>query len=453
VQEAAVLRKTTALLAALAAAAATALVDLRADDPAGSSLAAGGLYAPGQVLVQLTAAAQSGGEARAEQVIRSGGGLPVRRSAFTAGFYLAQLGAQDSVEAAVRRFRTMVDVEYVVPNGLARSFFTPNDPEFAPLQWNMRLLDMERGWDIQRGSSAVAVAIVDSGVAFEDFLDPAGILFRAAPDWASATFLTGFDAVYGRGTHANDLTGHGTHVASTVAEATDNGLGVTGLAFGCGLVPVRVLNELGVGTFFDIADGIDYATTFTRDGRRAVRVINLSLGAPAETQDIGEPVRRAIERAVAAGIVVVAATGNENTGVAFPALMPEVIAVGAVDRNKRRASYSNFGPEIDVVAPGGDNIDNALADAVWQQSYAGFPFGQPSFERFALTPSQGTSMAAPHVAATAALLVSQGIEDPLLVRAAIESTAEDLGPSGFDSQFGHGLIRPVEALRGLGLSR
>jgi len=447
-----VLMKTTALALALAA-AGTAMVELRADDPAASSRAAGSLYAPGEVLIQLTAAAQSGGDARAEQLIRSGGGVPARRSAFTGGFYLVELDAKDSVEAALRRFRAMVDVEYAVPNGIARSFFTPNDPDFGLLQWNMRLLDMERGWDIQRGSSAVAVAIVDSGVAFEDFLDPSGILFRRAPDWASATFLTGFDAVYGRGTHANDLTGHGTHVASTVAEATDNGLGVAGLAFGCGLVPIRVLNELGTGTFFDIAEGIDYATTLTQDGRRPVRVINLSLGGPAETQDVGDPVRRAIDRAVAAGIVVVAATGNENRAVGFPALLPNVIAVGAVDRNKRRASYSNFGPEVDVVAPGGDNITSSLADGIWQQSYAGFPFGPPSFQQFALTPSQGTSMAAPHVAATAALLISQGIDDPLLVRAAIESTTEDLGSAGFDSQFGHGLIRPVEALRGLGLSR
>jgi serine protease len=165
-----------------------------------------------------------------------------------------------------------------------------------------------------------------------------------------------------------------------------------------------------------------------------------------------------VDRAVAGGVTVVAAAGNDGEDhVDFPAALENVIAVGAVDLRKSRAPYSNFGPQLDVVAPGGDgdrdDDHDGLPDAVYQQMpHPGFVAAgrHDVFDYFGL---QGTSMATPHVAALAALLYSQGITQPAAVQAAIEQTAEDLGAAGRDDRFGHGLIRPAEALRGLGLAR
>ncbi len=155
-------------------------------------------------------------------------------------------------------------------------------------------------------------------------------------------------------------------------------------------------------------------------------------------------------------MIIVAAAGNENGPVGYPAAFPEVIAVGAVDRNKQRAFYSNFGPGSISWSPGGDTrVDadgNGFVDGIFQQTYPALAQQQLIFTQFTFGAKQGTSMASPHVAAVVALLVSQGISDPAMVRAALVATAEDLGPPGFDNNFGHGLVRPVAALRGLGLN-
>jgi serine protease len=235
-------------------------------------------------------------------------------------------------------------------------------------------------------------------------------------------------------------------VSSTIVEGTDNGLGVAGLAYGVTLMPVKACIYNGVCLTLAQAEGINFAV------QNGAKVINMSLGGAQAS----EAVRQAVVRAAQAGVVIVAAAGNENGAVSFPAAFPEVIAVGAVDRNRRRAFYSNFGPQLDFVAPGGDtrvDLDgNGFVDGVFQQSYPAALQQQLIFTEFSYRALQGTSMASPHVAAVVALLISQGITDPALVRAALESTAEDLGPEGFDNEFGHGLIRPVEALRGKGFN-
>jgi len=290
------------------------------------------------------------------------------------------------------------------------------------------------------------VAVIDTGIAYEDFG-----AFRKAPDWGNTQFVTGLN-VLTRTEHANDDNFHGTHVASTIAEATNNTTGVAGLCFQCALMPVKVLNSNGTGSFFNVAEGIDYATNFNQNGRR-VKVINLSLGGDTEST----PVRDAVNRAVAAGIVVVAAAGNENGSVAFPAALPNVIAVGAVDARKQRASYSNTGAALDVVAPGGDvdrdDDGDGFPDGVLQQSFSPSAAQRGIFTQFNYFFVDGTSQATPHVAALAALLIRQGITEPAAVQKAIEQTAEDLGPAGRDNDFGHGLIRPAKALEGLGVNR
>jgi serine protease len=376
-----------------------------------------------------------------ERAIREGGGERGRRAAF-ARRWLVMLAAGTGEEQALARFRAMPEVDYAERDGRARALFTPNDPGYR-YQWNLRQVGAARTWDIQRGDASVVVAIVDTGVAFENY-GP----FRKAPDWGATRFARGFNVFTGD-EHANDDEGHGTNVASIVAEATNNDEGYAGFAFECALMPVKVLDERGLGFFHEIADGVDYAVA------RGARVVNLSLGGETES----ETMRRSVESALAAGVVVVAAAGNEGRArLSFPASLPGVIAVGATDARKQLAWYSNFGPDLDVVAPGGDfdrdDDGDGVPDGILQQSL------DPDFVRIGRFDVftydllyQGTSQATPHVAALAALLVRQGITRPGAVKAAIESTAEDLGTPGRDDVYGHGLIRPDRALTGLGLGQ
>ncbi len=140
----------------------------------------------------------------------------------------------------------------------------PNDRLYS-LQWNLEMLGARADMGHPGGDPSVVVAVLDTGIAYEDF-GP----YRKAPDWGSTVFVQGFDFVNGD-SHANDDNFHGTHVASTIAEATNNGLGVAGLAFGCALMPVKVLDAEGFGSFFDVAEGIDYAVNFKQDGRSPSR--------------------------------------------------------------------------------------------------------------------------------------------------------------------------------------
>ena len=435
-------------------AAAAALCAVLAMDPVRASstfrtlaprVAAPGALVPAadEVIVGFRDAAD---DREMDQAMHMAGGRAVRRSAFGKRF-LVSLDAGFTTDEAMARLRTLPGVAYAERNGRVSAsqsrpgFLTPND-EFYRAQWNMRLVDAERTWGIQTGSSEVIVAVLDTGVAFEDF-GP----FRKAPDWGATRFVAGFDFV-NRDSHPNDDEFHGTHVASTVAEATDNREGVAGLAFGCAIMPVKVLDDEGNGTFFNVAEGVDFAV------RNGAKVINMSLGGP----DNSNALQQAVDRAVQAGVTVVAAAGNDGRGrVDFPAALPNVIGVGAVDARKVLAPYSNFGSEIDVVAPGGngqrDDDNDRLPDAVFQQMPDPAFVAVGRFDVFDYFGLQGTSMASPHVAALAALLVSQGITQPAAVQAAIEQSAEDLGAAGRDDRFGHGLIRPSQALRGLGLAR
>ncbi len=400
-------------------------------------------YMPGEIVV---AFGEGSSQSAVEHAMRDVGGVRARKSQF-GGHYLMTLEDGLDVETAVSRLHGMREVEYAEANGVARAFLSPND-RYWENQWNMRQIGAERTWDIQTGDPSVVVAVLDTGIAYEDF-GP----FAKAPDWGGTTFVTGFN-VYTGSSHANDDNFHGTHVASTIAEATNNGLGVSGLCFNCAIMPVKVLNANGVGSFFNVAEGVDYAVAFTQNGRKPVKVINLSLGGDVESATL----RAAIDRAHAAGVTVVAAAGNENRGtVSFPGSHPDVIAVGAVDYRKQRASYSNYGSALDVVAPGGDtdrdDDHDGYPDGILQQTFDPRGAAAGRYNAFAYYFVDGTSQATPHVAAVAALLIRQGITDPAAVKKAIESTAEDLGATGRDDQFGYGLIRPAEALKGLGINK
>jgi len=382
----------------------------------------------------------------AERCVQEAGGGRATRSAF-ARRYVVEPMAGLSAPALVQRLLSMPEVAYAEADAEVHAHFAPNDNLYA-LQWHLKTLGAERMWDIQKGDPSVAVAVLDTGVAYEDF-GP----FRKAPDFGGTVFLPGYN-VFTHDTHANDDNYHGTHVASIIAESTNNGAGAAGLAYQTALMPVKVLDRSGFGSNAGIAEAIDYVVNFRQGGKNPVRVINLSLGGPTRSQTLKD----AIDRAVAAGITVVASAGNDNLSpLDYPAAFDNVIAVGSVDGRKMKAPYSNFGTGLDLVAPGGDlsrdDNQDGRGDGVLQQTFNPDAAELGRYDDFAYYYVVGTSQAAPQVSALAALLARQGIQDPRAIQALMERTAEDLGALGRDDVYGHGLIRPAEALKGLGINR
>jgi len=244
-------------------------------------------------------------------------------------------------------------------------------------------------------------------------------------------------------------------VASTIAESIDNGVGVTGLAFGAKIMPVRVLDRWGEGDSATIADGIRFAA------RRRVDIINLSFefGSGVRAGQIPD-ILDALRYARRSGVLVVGASGNASEDrrrepVAYPAAAPDVLSVGATTEHGCLADYSNTGRALDLVAPGGgtdapldgdpncDPHDDSPRDVV-QMTFT------PDTRRFGLPGGYtGTSMAAPHVSGTAALVIASGVAGsdptPAAIEARLKATARDLGAPGADNRYGGGLIDAAAA--------
>ena len=321
-------------------------------------------------------------------------------------------------------------VAYAVPNYSLKLYFTPDD-KYYDLQWNFPLIHVDQAWDISSGEG-VTVAVVDTGV------NPTG------HDGFGDRLLPGYNAITGSESTWQDANQHGTHVAGTIAQETNNGTGVAGIAFSANILPVKVLPRSGFASDSNISwvtDGIDWAVDHGAD------IINMSLGGPNPSPPLEEAVNDAVNR----GVTVIAAAGNENTQVGYPAAYDSVIAVGAVDQNKERTFYSNFGPALDIVAPGGtsDDIDNdGYEDGILQETfhqYLGFRYFAVGWNYYFF---QGTSMAAPHVAGVAALIKSKHPDwTPEQIRSALINTAEDLGDPGRDDQYGYGLVDAFAALQ------
>jgi len=333
--------------------------------------------------------------------------------------------------------------------------FIPNDPGrgvipggWQTVQWNFNGafgVNAPVAWgnliaDGAPGGKGVIVAVLDTGVAYANHGS-----FRRSPDLKPASFVSGYDFIDGD-PYADDSEGHGTHVASTIVEATNNGKGLTGLAYGVRVMPIRVLDRKGEGDSTTIARGVRFAVD------HGAKIINLSLEFPSEVVASDIPaLTRAIAYAHKRGALIVGATGNEAaTSIAYPARLHDVIAVGATTEHGCLSEFSNRGPGIDVVAPGGGADAELPEPSCNAAGEPGHDIFQVTFTRFGSTrfgiPGgyDGTSMAAPHVSATAALLVASGLlgpdPTPDQLRDRIEATARDLGPPGYDHRYGWGLI-------------
>jgi serine protease len=401
-------------------------------------------YVPGQVLVGQQATASANG-AHGAEVVRT---LP-----------------GETVREAVKRLRKGRGVRYVVPNYIAHaSGFIPNDPglgtvqgEWQNLQWNFTGpfgVNAPDAWQQSinagaPGGRGAVVAVLDTGVAYENHGR-----FRRDPDLYSSRFTKPYDFV-DRDRHPNDQNGHGTHVTGTIAQKTNNELGLTGLAYGVTIMPLRVLDAHGEGDAGAIARAIRYAA------RNKADVINLSLEFDSSITASQIPdIVSAIRYAHAKGSVVVGAAGNAaESAVAYPARTTHVISVGGTTEHGCEADYSNSGSGLDVVAPGGgddapldDNpgdLQNCRPDERGRDIY------QVTFTRDVRSfgvPSnyEGTSMACPHVSAIAALIIATGVigkhPTPDDVEARLKATARDLGPPGIDRRYGTGLVDAFQAI-------
>jgi serine protease len=331
----------------------------------------------------------------------------------------------------------------------------PNDPGRAhvrggweKLQWNFLApdgVDAPEAWanlraDGRPGGRGVTIAVLDTGVAYRKWQK-----YGESPDFRGTRFVDPYDFI-AKNRYPLDRNGHGTFVAAMIGEATNNGIGLTGLAYGASIMPVRVLDASGEGDAVTIAKGIRYAVD------HGAKVINLSLefSLDVTSSDIPEIVS-AVRFAHRRGAVVVAAAGNEGVSqLAYPAAAPYVVSVGATTKDRCLADYSNGGPQLDIVAPGGGD-DATLSDpdcnpdanlpSISQMSLLDprhpARFGYPSYV-------YGTSMSSPEVAATAALVIASRVlgrhPSPEQILKRLESTATPLDGSAPNGTYGYGLL-------------
>jgi serine protease len=403
----------------------------------------------------LAPAAGAAGYVPGEVIVRSGPqSAPVAR--------VVELREGRTVREAIARLRERPGVLSATPNYLARASFVPNDPGrtgqpggWAALQWNFAGpfgVNAPAAWDNvvrvgRPGATGVVVAVLDSGVAYSD-----RGRFARSPDLPAERFVRGYDFVE-RDRYPSDVNGHGTHVASTIAENVDDGVGVTGLAYGAKIMPLRVLDAYGIGDSNAIARAIRYAA------RNRAQVINLSFefGKGVEADQIPE-ILDALRYARRKGALVVGAAGNTRRGrgvVAYPARSDDVLSVGATTEHGCLARYSNRGPALDLVAPGGGKdapLEGEPNCRPWEPR--GRDIVQMTFTSNARTfglPGgyRGTSMAAPHVSGAAALVIASGLlgprPSPDAIAARLRATARDLGDPGTDDLYGAGLIDAAAA--------
>jgi serine protease len=417
-----------------------------------------GDYVPNEILVRYSSTTAVRGRATAARV--AGG---VQRGVPTSYTRVVRVAPGVSVASALARLRARQNVEWAVPDYRAHATgsWIPNDEgsgsvpgDWQQLQWNFTgpfSVNAPEAWsnvaaDGASGGRGVVVAVLDTGVAYAN-RGP----FRRSPDFSRFQFVQGYDFV-AKDKFPNDRNGHGTFVAATIAESTNNLRGLTGLAYGARIMPVRVLNTQGEGEASTIAEGVRFAVN------HGANVINLSLefSPNINASDIPELIE-ALRYAHRRNVLVVAAAGNEGrAAIAYPARAPDVIAVGATTEHGCLADYSNDGSGLTIVAPGGGADADLPGDpnchpeqpsgrSVFQETFTG-----SSVRRFGLPAGyEGTSMASPHVAATAALIIASGVlgrhPTPAQLTERLRATARKLGGGGDERLYGAGLVNAAAA--------
>lgn len=386
-------------------------------------------YVPGEILVKFK-----------PQV----GSLSVQRSLQAEGVRVLNVSPRSGVmrlqvvpgreNETISRLQDRGGLEYAIPNYRIEALNDPNDVYYQNgTQWAIDIINAPQAWDIHTGSSHVVIAVVDTGMDLDH------------PDLAAKLWVNGGEIPNngsdddGNG-YTDDVNGydflnldtipddddhyHGTHVSGIAAAVTNNSLGVAGVSWGAKIMPLKILGAAG-GSIADLEEAIYYAVD------NGAQVINLSLGAKYSKWPCGwTNVETALNYAVNNNVLVVVASGNDGqNGVNCPGAYDQVMAVGSTTQTDARSSFSNYGPRLDITAPG-------------SSIYSTFP-GTYSY-------LSGTSMATPHVAGLAALIWSM---DPTLtatqVRNIIQTTADDLGTAGWDQYFGYGRINAYQALDSL----
>ncbi|MCS7068910.1 MAG: S8 family serine peptidase, partial [Meiothermus sp.] len=310
--------------------------------------------------------------------------------------YRASLNRADTL-TLLQSLQSRSDVEYAHPNYLLFAQATPNDPRYPNQRWHYEAINLPTAWDIETGgSNPVTVAVIDGGIA-AGHPDLAGKLLPGYDFYSNAADSGDGD---GRDPNPEDTAPgtdfHGNHVTGTVGAATNNNLGVAGVSWGAKILPVRALSG-GSGTLADVADALRWAAGLSVPGVPAntnrASVINMSLGGPVACSN-APALQQAINEANNAGAIIVVAAGNSNVDASTfsPAGCSGVITVGATNAAGNRASYSNFGTRIDLMAPGGEPSGQQVVSTLGSGQYGG---------------KAGTSMAAPHVAGVLALMKSK----------------------------------------------
>ncbi|WCK53382.1 S8 family peptidase [Aneurinibacillus sp. Ricciae_BoGa-3] len=313
--------------------------------------------------------------------------------------------ANHSSHWLIDHFSQRTDVAYAEPNYLLLHRTVPNDEYYSRYQWDMPMVDMEHAWDITQGKANVVVATVDTGIDYQH------------PEFAGK--IAGGYNVLDESSPPQDDNGHGTHVAGIIGALANNNQGIAGISWNSKIMPVKGIGADGSGSSLDIAKGIVWAAD------HGASVINMSIGNYHPSSALHEAIRYAYGK----DVVLVAASGNDNTSQpSYPAAYPEVLSVGAADSAGKRATFSNYGAYLDIVAPGVEI----------PSTYVGSQYAALS----------GTSMACPHVAGAAALIRSV---NPTLTNSEVmnilRTSADDYGSPGWDHYFGYGLMNVSRALQ------